>query len=82
MKTIYYLKPEAAVVCKICKRHQQVIAPELILSSDDVRSFTATDIFEAITERKKIDGWHHDYCPRCTDQNAARIAEEELDEQI
>lgn len=81
MNTVY-LKPEATIVCKICRRSQYISAAELIMPIEEVRSLTATDILEAITERKKIDGWHHDYCPRCTSQNAARIAEEELDEQI
>ena len=80
--TVYNIKPEAAIVCKICIQSRNVSAPELTMTIDEVRIITATDILEAITERQKIDGWHHDYCPRCTTNNAARIAEEELDEQI
>jgi len=79
---VYYIKPEAAIVCKICKQSRNVSAPELTMTLDEVRNITASDILEAITERQKIDGWHHDYCPRYTTNNAARIAEEELDEQI
>jgi len=82
MKSVYYLKPEASIVCKICKRSHLVSCKEITLMLDEVKAIKASDILEAITERQKIDGWHHDYCPRCTNENAARIAEEELDEQI
>ena len=49
---------------------------------DEVKTLTGSDILTAIADRQKVDGWHHDYCPRCTNENAARIAEEEMDEQI
>ena len=81
-RTMFYLKPEANVVCKICKRPQYVSAPELSMPIDEVKTLTGSDILTAIADRQKVDGWHHDYCPRCTNENAARIAEEEMDEQI
>lgn len=80
--SVYYIKPEANIVCKICKRSHLVSGTELTLVLDEVKSITPSDILDVISDRQKIDGWHHDYCPRCTNENAARIAQEELDEQI
>ena len=81
-KSIYYIKPEAMIVCKICNTPNRVSAKEFSLTLEDMKSLTASDIIEELDNRKKLDGWHHNYCPRCTQTNAARIAEEELDEQI
>ena len=81
-KSIYYIKPEAMIVCKICNAPHRVSAKEFSLTLDEMNSLTASDIVEELENRKKLDGWHHNYCPRCTEINAARIAEEELDEQI
>jgi len=80
--SIYYIKPEAMIVCKICKSPHRVSAREFSLNLDDLKSLSSSDIIESLDNRKKLDGWHHNYCPRCTETNAARIAEEELDEQI
>ena len=81
-QSIYYIKPEAMIVCKICNTPNRVSAKEFSLTLEDMKSLTASDIIEELDNRKKLDGWHHNYCPRCTQTNAARIAEEELDEQI
>lgn len=81
-KSIYFIKCEALIVCKICKEPIKVSPPELSMDRDDLKSLTDTNITESITERQRVDGWHHDYCPRCTKLNAERIAEEEFNEQI
>jgi hypothetical protein len=81
-KSTYFIKPEALIVCKICREPHKVSAPELTLDKDELKELTEATIKESITERQKLDGWHHEYCPRCTFLNAARIAEEELDEQF
>jgi hypothetical protein len=81
-QSIYYIKPEAMIICKICNTPNRVSAKEFALSLDELKSLTASDMIEELDNRKKLDGWHHNYCPRCTEINAARIAEEELDEQI
>lgn len=81
-KSIYFIKPEALIVCKICKEPHKVSAPELVLDRDELKDLTEVTITDALIERQKVDGWHHEYCPRCTHMNAARIAEEEFNEQI
>ena len=81
-KSIYFIKPEALIVCKICREHHKVSAPEITLEKDELNNLTDTTIKDAILERQKVDGWHHDYCPRCTFLRAAQIAEEEFNEQI
>jgi hypothetical protein len=81
-QSIYFIRPEALIVCKICKEPHKVSAPELSLDISELKEINYQTIKEAIVERQKIDGWHHDYCPRCTFLRAAQIAEEEFNEQI
>jgi len=81
-QSTYFIKAEALIVCKICKEPIKVSPPELSLDKDGLKDLTDTTIKELLKERQKLDGWHHDYCPRCTFLNAARIAEEEFNEQI